>query len=362
MRETWSGWRRALWAVGALLVVGGVGTLYVLRDARRLVVMPNLLMLVPRDSAAPFLRDSAYLVRLGGPDEGAYPMRIAAWHVGGQALMSERQIRNAVEGAVAARVGAKYELVPGGVMTAGGAPGVTIALEFWAHGGFATTVGMHCARSDRVTGRTLRVQFPVTENRGVATEGEGLTRTVAKLLEEGSKVRCPAWPGGTALAKGEVAAATVVAPVTAVGSEGAVGQEAPPASAEAPDNREVSVSPVSPAERARRDSVTLRKVGETNASIVRLTIAVDTLHVRVGEEVKPEPALRLAGVMADGTLAPRVIPLYVVDDMRIAAFGIGGLRGLRPGVTRVVVRAMGGNLATVRSDGASVSFIVKVEP
>ena len=137
---------------------------------------------------------------------------------------------------------------------------------------------------------------------------------------------------------------------------------APPASAEAPDNREVSVSPVSPAERARRDSVTLRKVGETNASIVRLTIAVDTLHVRVGEEVKPEPALRLAGVMADGTLAPRVIPLYVVDDMRIAAFGIGGLRGLRPGVTRVVVRAMGGNLATVRSDGASVSFIVKVEP
>lgn len=378
MSETMTWWRRAALVVGALLMVGVVGTMYLTRTRRQLVVKPYALMLVPRDQEAPFLRDSAYVVRLGGGERGAYPIRITAWHEENGVMLSERQIRQVIEGVVAARRAARLQPVVGAVAAAGGARVVTIALEFWAEGGFDATVRLECALGDRGRGRMgpVLVQLPVMASRGLVTEEEGLTAMLTRLLEAAAAARCPetrarqATEAPTVVAeRGAMATAVVpelVAPALATPALSSARIPVVPATGvEMPVTRSVAagrIAPVSAAERARRDSVALARVGAANARVVRLTISVDSVHLRVGEEVHPERVLHLTGVTADGEEVMRVIPLYAVDNKKIAAFGAGGLRGISPGVTRVVVRAMGGNLATLRSTGASVSFIVKVAP
>lgn len=354
MRDLWNAWRRSLVTVLVLLMAVVGAALYVRREQRTLVVQPNLVMLAPRDAESPFFRDSSYVVRLGAHEGARYPMHLRVWHAGFGVLLSERAIQEAIERVVAARRDARIHRVAGGALMPGNAPGVEIALSFWMAGGFSSRVTLRCTWFDGSRADPWLVELPKSENYGGVNAGRDLERVLTGIVQGAIDARCPANRGR---AVANAAAAPATEPPRAAGAvTGAAESDRTPASiAPTPDADEAS-------RWAQRDSAALAKAGASNAEVAQLTMATDTLRLRVGEVIDPVPALRLTGVRADGTVAPRFVPLFMVRNPRIAAMGAGGMRGMAAGVTSVVVRAMGGRLSSITSDGASATFVVKVEP
>ncbi|MBK8059502.1 MAG: hypothetical protein IPK33_17075 [Gemmatimonadetes bacterium] len=360
-RETWNTWRRPLLAAAVLLIVGGMAAQYLRREGRHLVVKPNMLVLASRDLGGTFFRDSTYLVRLGAHEGTAIPIRIRVWYAGAgmTMLVGERELRRAIEQAVADRRHATAEVVVGGAMMRSPAPGVDVSLKLWGEGGFSSSVSVRCALGDGPPEAGAVVNVEMSENDGIASASWALDALLRKILDDAAQARCPVMRG-----RGLVRApAREPLPVTALSAASSVA--AVSAAPSAPPSASVVTSPlpsVGPPPQAVRDSAALAYVGDVNAPVMQLAMARDTMHLRVGEAQVPEQVLNLTGRRANGSIVERFVPLYIVEDPRVAAMGAGGMRGIAPGTTWVVVRVMGTKLSTVRTDGASAHFVVKVEP
>jgi len=283
---------------------------------------------------------------LGAHEGTAIPIRIRVWYAGAgmTMLVGERELRRAIEQAVADRRHATAEVVVGGAMMRSPAPGVDVSLKLWGEGGFSSSVSVRCALGDGPPEAGAVVNVEMSENDGIASASWALDALLRKILDDAAQARCPVMRG-----RGLVRApAREPLPVTALSAASSVVTSPVPS--------------VGPPPQAVRDSAALAYVGDVNAPVVQLAMARDTMHLRVGEAQVPEQILNLTGRRANGSVVERFVPLYIVEDPRVAAMGAGGMRGIAPGTTRVVVRVMGTKLSTVRTDGASAHFVVKVEP
>lgn len=370
--DRWSEWRATWLALGALVLIAAAAFLWARQDARRLVWLPNGVMLVARQGPATFFPDSGYAVTLGAHEGGAYPVRIGAWYTWQDATISERAIRRGIEGVVEQRQGARLERVAGGMMdaTAGAGsfpPYVLIGLDFWQLGGFRLDVRLRCPVSLPGTQPTTMEQEIATSRGGISATGM-LDVALTNALNQAARARCPGDRSRRAVASstdrpqaslGRVeasSAAAAAAPVSPAASDIVLEPASVPAA-------EI-VSP--PATIARGDSIALARVSARGQEVTTLVMLTDTLQISVGAAVNPLHALRITALRADGSALDRFVPLYSVDDPRIAQFGAGGLRALSPGVTRVVVRPMLSPMK--RGDGprlaadVSATFLVRVTP
>jgi len=267
------------------------------------------------------------------------------WYAGEGVLLSEREVQGAIEGMVLARRDAELERVSGGVLAVGDAPGVEIELGIWGNGGFSSSVTRRCVQVSPASGRRTVAEFSMMGNRGLVSRGRDLQWMLTQIVDEAVKGRCAQAPGANA----GVAASR---------------EPSLPNDVRVPQGRDAATGPVEVAAPpvAVRDSVALTKARAVNEGVARLLLATDTIRLQVGEVVIPEQALRLRAELANGMAVSRVVPLYVIDDHRLATMGTGGMRGVAPGETKVVVRAISGNIATAAAEGASATFVVKVTP
>lgn len=339
-------WRRPLLAAVMLLTLGGTVVLYMRREGRHLVVKPNMIVLATMDLGGRFFQDSSYVVRLGAHEGASGPIGLRVWYAGAgkTMLVSEREVRRAIEAAVAERRDATVEVVRGGALMRAPAPGVDVSLKLWGEGGIHTSVVLRCLLADGpVRGRQV-ADFAVSENYGSASSSDALDLVLRRVMVDASQAHCPVQRGRSEARAMDAKGAGMA---TAASTPTAVSIQEPPAIAGVPP-------------RSVRDSAALAYVDRVNSPIVQLTMQRDTMYLRVGDAQIPELVLLMTGRRADGSVADRVVPLYVVENPRVAAMGAGGMRGLRVGTTRVVVRAMGTNPATAMTSGASAHFVVKV--
>lgn len=320
--------------------------------SRRLVVRRNMVMLVTRQDSGVFFRDSAYLVRLGVTEGATHPIRLRAWYAGaGQTmLVSERDVRGAIEAVVGEHRDARAQVVGGGAVLPVEVPGVDVELGIWGEGGFTSKATLRCAdERSRVSPVAI---VPLNSQWGTATAQADLEAELRRIIDAAALAHCPA-----ASIASRAAAAVQEPKASPTMSDG---EQQAPIGPMVPNVRPSPSTQAAPA--SVTDSVAIAIIAKTNRPVVRLTMATDTMHLRVGEVLVPEHALRVTALRADGSIVPRFVPLYMVDDSRVAAMGAGGMRGVSPGVTRVVVRVMGEKLSTVTTDGASATFYVAVVP
>lgn len=371
--DTWKLWRRPLLGVAMLLTIGGMAVLYLRREGRHLVLKPNMIVLATLDSGGTFFRDSAYLVRLGAHEGAVGPIRIRAWYAGAgkTMLVSERAVRTAIEEMVAERRDATVQVVRGGALMRAPAPGVDVSLTLWGEGGVSSSVMARCPFGDRPARELQVADIAVSENQGMASSADALDLVLSQVMHDASQARCPMLRGRSEVRALDGAKATAA---TASMAPSVVTLPAPPpvaATVSAPTPQplaRIATEPLPPADgasasqpsQAVRDSSGLAYVARINAPIVQLTMQRDTMYLRVGDAQIPELALLMTGRRADGSVADRFVPLYIVENPRVAAMGAGGMRGLRAGTTRVLVRVMGSNLPTAMHSGASARFVVKV--
>ena len=371
----WHPWRRAAVVLAALAFAVAIGALWLRRDQRRLVVLPNGVLLLAVDTKAHFLRDSAFAITLGEGDGSAYPIRVAARHDPKSAAVSELAIVRAVESIAAGRKGARLTRVAGGVLEAGAAPEravpwVSIEMDFGRYGDARTDVIAHC-RVPLRDGSATVTQATVSSNRGLIIDAPGLALVLRQALDDAMRARCPGDP--TAPTRGatpqrtpgaSIAAApasTVTAATAPAATPAAAPDESPPAAPARLADRGAP-HPVTDAELARRDSLAFVRASAQNQRIVRLVAAADTVFLRIGDVVKPDKALRLTPLDARGVVVSRFVPLYTIADMSIAAMGGGGVRGVKAGVTRATVSPLVLPPVDATPAAVSASFVIKVTP
>lgn len=106
---------RPLEVVAVLLLVVAIGVLWFRRDPRRLMLVPNGVMLMAPDTRAQFFHDSSFLLQLR-PDGGdSYPIPIAVWFDERAPLNSEAAIMRGIESFADRVAGARLTRIAGGV-------------------------------------------------------------------------------------------------------------------------------------------------------------------------------------------------------------------------------------------------------
>ncbi|MCC6930549.1 MAG: hypothetical protein IT359_16295 [Gemmatimonadaceae bacterium] len=341
--SVWREWRRAIVALLVVAAAVVMGVLWFRRDPRKLVLLPKGVMLQATDPRTDFFRDSSLVVQPAEGDSILYPIRVSVWYDGEAPAVSERAIMRAIESWAASRNGAQLSRMSGNALNTLIAPGdkipwISIEMDVWPYGGFRLDAKLNC-RATMEDGRQFITQKTFSSSRGGGVaDATRVGWTLRHALSNATRARCP---GGRTQAS--------PAPLArAMPSNGDVVQKRAPAF-----------------DYARGASSALDRASERNQRVARLVVAVDTVHLRVGEAVNPEQVLRLTALDADGEIVLGFVPLYSVDDMSIAAMGSSGLRGVAVGVTRARVRPLqrsfvGSGVVDGSGEGLSASFVVKV--
>lgn len=344
---------RPMMVVTALLLVVVVGVRWFRRDPRRLMLVPNGVMLVASDTRAHFFRDSAFVLERVSGTDSAYPITISAWFDERAPARSEAAIVRDIEALASQYPQARLTRVRGDVRLSPlahveGKAWVSIDMDLWALGGYRIDITLHCPITPTNGGET-HARHALGSTRG-GTMGEGRASVLPVMLGIASDARC---------AEGEaerVAGVTSLTGVTGVPSVGATKSVA------LATQDTISRRARSEGDIRRGDSIAVLQAGARSQAVARLTLAVDTLYLKVGESVNPDQALRLTALRADGTAIPRIVPFYSIADMSVATMGASGLRGVAAGVTRATVRPLSRDAVDMAAGGVTASFVIQVVP
>lgn len=265
-----------------------------------------------------FLVDSSLAVTLA-PHERALPIVITGSYLGTSHRLTIDDIRSAMVGAVQERKGATYQVIRGGALRPGPAPGVTILVDFLKDGRIRSDVILRCERYDAAHRPNGEKQHDIASAKLRLSRVQELQAHVQELLGTAAALRCPyeALPDGRPVAEdgtGDMATRAVA--------------------------------------RARKSS----------DEITRVMVSVDTVRLRVGEKLHQAVGARLIAMREDGSMAREWTPLYAVDDRAIVWHVKGGLEAIAPGATRVTVKAFSGRSPEAMRSAPSASFIVVVTP
>lgn len=353
MRNIWLGMRHALLTL-VVIVVGIVVAMWQLAGAeRRWLVTVNGLLLVPRFDTAHFFQDSVFVVDLEPNDARRYPIRIAGYHAGSRVPIGEREIGRVIREVAGERRGARITATPARRSMPLPAPSVTIAYDFWDGGGVRADIVVTCRSLTSVSAGSRVQSNVVSSSRSRYTRSADLKEGVTRDLAQAAETRCPedrlryvSRPdGGMALVDPRELSLT---PVRDVAS-------APTAQA----NQSLLASA------ARRDSSMAAAMARARAAfyaVAEIRVSPDTVRLVVGENVRPEQALRLTALRRDGSIVERFAPLYVVQDLGVARMSAAGFRGLKPGTTVVTIRPFMPTPNGTPEGGARAQVVLKVTP
>lgn len=335
---------RPLMLVAALLTVVVVGVRWFRRDPRRLMLVPNGVMLVAAETRAQFFHDSAFVLERAPGADSAYPIMISAWFDERAPARSEAAIVRDIEALASQFPHARLTRVRGDVRLSPlalieGKAWVSIAMDIWALGGYRVDITLHCPITPTNGGET-HVRHVLGSTRG-GTMGEGEASVLPVMLGIASEARCAEGEAGRVVGLTGIRATDAVAVTT-----------------QDTINRRAR----SDGDMRRSDSIAVRVASERSEGVARLTLAVDTLRLKVGESVNPDQALRLTALRADGSAMPRIVPVYAIADQSIAAMGVSGLRGVAAGITRATVRPLSRDGVEMAPGGVTASFVIQVVP
>lgn len=341
MTGTTRGLLRPMLLVAALLTVVVVGVRWFRRDPRRLMLVPNGVMLVAAETRAHFFHDSAFVLERAPGADSAYPIMISAWFDERAPARSEAALVRDIEALASQFPHARLTRVRGDVRLSPlalveGKAWVSIAMDLWALGGYRIDITLHCPITPTKDGET-HARHVLGSTRG-GTMGEGEASVLPAMLGIASEARCANSEGGRM-------ASLRAAEPRALAAQDTVSRRAR-------SNESIR----------RGDSIAVRLASERSEGVARLTIAVDTLRLKVGESVNPDRALRLTALRADGSAIPRIVPVYTIADQSIAAMGASGLRGVAAGITRANVRPLSRDAVDMASGGVTASFVIQVVP